>query len=329
MRLGGVGAAAVVMLGGPAVTLAHGLSPAYQSPLPLAVYLAGAAATVALSFVFVLARDMRADPPEPGRVTPVPAIVRHGLRAVGLARLGVDHGPGHRRRLVRRRRGRPVPVGLRLGGRRDPVRASCSRSGSGSTRSPRSTTSARGSCAGSASAAGSPSTLPRSARLWPAVAGFAFFVWLELVAVPGSADADGGPRRLHGPDPRPDGPVRTRPVARRRRDVHRLVPDAQPAARDGRRGRHRTEAPGPDAIDDAFDRPAAVRLRRCSRRPGRRRGSCSSPSPPARSSSTASRRPSPFASVFGAPALLARRRCCCSGSWGSSSRRALVRGARP
>ena len=82
--LAGILFAAAVMLGGPVVALAHGLSPAYQSPLPLAVYLAGAAVTVALSFVFVLARDMRADTPEPARVAPVPAVVRYGLRLVGV-----------------------------------------------------------------------------------------------------------------------------------------------------------------------------------------------------------------------------------------------------
>jgi len=43
-RLAGVVAAAAVMLGGPVVALGHGLSPTYQSPLPLAVYLMGAAA---------------------------------------------------------------------------------------------------------------------------------------------------------------------------------------------------------------------------------------------------------------------------------------------
>ena len=50
------------MLGAPAVATAHGLGTVYQSPLPLAIYLAGAATTVALSFLFVLARDMRAAP---------------------------------------------------------------------------------------------------------------------------------------------------------------------------------------------------------------------------------------------------------------------------
>ena len=121
-RLAGVAAAAAVMLGGPVVALAHGLSPAYQSPLPLAVYLAGAAATVALSFAFVLARDVRAGASgtRPGR----PGADGRAVRPAGRRppRLGVDHGPGHRRRLVGRGGRGPVPVGLRLGRRRDPVR---------------------------------------------------------------------------------------------------------------------------------------------------------------------------------------------------------------
>lgn len=69
----------------PATVLAHALDVTYESRLPLAVYLAGAAATVALSFLFVLVRDVRAARPEPivGGHLP-PALVRHGLRAVGL-----------------------------------------------------------------------------------------------------------------------------------------------------------------------------------------------------------------------------------------------------
>jgi hypothetical protein len=72
-------------LAAPATALAHTLSATYQSRLPLAVYLAGAAATVALSFIFVLVRDVRAERPEPivGGHLP-PAILRHGLRALGL-----------------------------------------------------------------------------------------------------------------------------------------------------------------------------------------------------------------------------------------------------
>ncbi len=73
-----------VILALPAAVSAHGLSPVYQSPLPLAVYLVGAGATVALSFLFVLARDMRACPIAPGQAVDVPAPVRLLLRSAGL-----------------------------------------------------------------------------------------------------------------------------------------------------------------------------------------------------------------------------------------------------
>jgi hypothetical protein len=69
----------------PAAVLGHTLNPTYTSRLPLAVYLAGAAATVALSFIFVLVRDVRAERPVitgTGRLPP--AALRFGLRAIGL-----------------------------------------------------------------------------------------------------------------------------------------------------------------------------------------------------------------------------------------------------
>jgi hypothetical protein len=69
----------------PATVAAHSLNPTYTSRLPLAVYLAGAAATVALSFVFVLVRDVRADRPDTiviGHLPPAP--LRLVLRVVGL-----------------------------------------------------------------------------------------------------------------------------------------------------------------------------------------------------------------------------------------------------
>jgi hypothetical protein len=72
-------------LAAPAAVLAHTLNATYQSRLPLAVYLAGAATTVALSFIFVLVRDVRADRPViggEGRLPPGP--LRMALRAIGL-----------------------------------------------------------------------------------------------------------------------------------------------------------------------------------------------------------------------------------------------------
>jgi hypothetical protein len=75
-----------VALAAPAAVLAHTLNATYQSRLPLAVYLAGAATTVALSFIFVLVRDVRADRPvvtDMGRLPPGP--LRIVLRAIGLA----------------------------------------------------------------------------------------------------------------------------------------------------------------------------------------------------------------------------------------------------
>jgi hypothetical protein len=77
--------AGIVALAAPAAVAAHALNTTYTSRLPLAVYLAGAAATVALSFVFVLARDVRAERPNTsavGRLPPAP--LRLILRALGL-----------------------------------------------------------------------------------------------------------------------------------------------------------------------------------------------------------------------------------------------------
>jgi hypothetical protein len=73
-----------LLLAGPASVLAHQLSSAYQSRLPLIVYLAGAAIAVGLSFAFVLYADVRADPPVIGEGKPPRAWIRHGLRAIGL-----------------------------------------------------------------------------------------------------------------------------------------------------------------------------------------------------------------------------------------------------
>ncbi len=76
---------AVVALAAPAAMLAHSLNATYTSRLPLAIYLAGAAATVALSFIFVLVRDVRAERPQVDDDGALPrAPIRLGLRAIGL-----------------------------------------------------------------------------------------------------------------------------------------------------------------------------------------------------------------------------------------------------
>ena len=92
MRLVGLRASAAVVpvvavaaFAVPSVVLGHGLGATYVSQLPLAVYLAGAAMTVALSFAFVLVLDLRGGgDPGPERLVRVPAALRVGLRALGL-----------------------------------------------------------------------------------------------------------------------------------------------------------------------------------------------------------------------------------------------------
>jgi hypothetical protein len=89
--LRGAVAGTVVLAGfaAPAVALGHSLTAVYRSPLPLAVYLVGAAVTVGLSFAFVLLRDVRADPPDPNAPAKLPpAWIRIGLRVVGLVGIG-------------------------------------------------------------------------------------------------------------------------------------------------------------------------------------------------------------------------------------------------
>ena len=80
-----VAVTSVVALAEPAGVAAHQLSKSFESRLPLAVYLAGAAGAVGLSFLFVLLRDLRADPPRvAGRHVRVAAPIRYLLRAIGL-----------------------------------------------------------------------------------------------------------------------------------------------------------------------------------------------------------------------------------------------------
>ena len=84
-RLAASAAAVILALLTPATVAAHTLTAQYESRLPLVVYLAGAGLAVALSFAFVLLRDLRADPPPvdaPRRFPPQP--LRVGLRTIGL-----------------------------------------------------------------------------------------------------------------------------------------------------------------------------------------------------------------------------------------------------
>jgi len=81
----GLAGALGLALAVPASVAAHTLSTTYESRLPLAVYLVGAATTVALSFAFVIVRDVRAvAPPSTGAGFLPPAPIRYVLRAVGL-----------------------------------------------------------------------------------------------------------------------------------------------------------------------------------------------------------------------------------------------------
>lgn len=84
-RPAAVAAVVGAVLLAPAPAVAHSLSLTYQSRLPLVVYLLGAGMTVALSFAFVLLADVRADPPRvPTTGKLPPAWMRVGLRAIGL-----------------------------------------------------------------------------------------------------------------------------------------------------------------------------------------------------------------------------------------------------
>ncbi|HEY5628420.1 MAG TPA: hypothetical protein VIR16_02825, partial [Candidatus Limnocylindrales bacterium] len=184
-RVAGAAIATLVVALTPAVVAAHGLSPVYQSPLPLAAYLVGAAAVVGLSFAFVIARDLRASV-GPSRAVRVPRPVRVGLRAVGLAgwvwimAQGLAGGTSDAAVAglflwvygwvgVAMVSALAFPVWEWL----DPF-ATLFDIGAWALR--------RAGVRGWAA-----SGLPDRLRVWPAAAGFAFFVWVELVVVPGTS----------------------------------------------------------------------------------------------------------------------------------------------
>ena len=83
-RLGAVVAAGAVLVLWPTPAFAHGLLGRVESPLPLAVYLAGAALAVGLSFAFVLLRNVEAPPAPEGPPRKVPRALAVVLRGTGL-----------------------------------------------------------------------------------------------------------------------------------------------------------------------------------------------------------------------------------------------------
>lgn len=84
-RAVGAGAAlAAALLVLPGVALGHQLTGLFESPIPLPVYLAGAAAAVGLSFAVVFLRDVPGFGPGDPRPRRVPRWLRLGLRATGL-----------------------------------------------------------------------------------------------------------------------------------------------------------------------------------------------------------------------------------------------------
>lgn len=82
----GLPAAAGFALAMPAAALAHQLTDRYQAPLPLVVYIAGAALAVAMSFVFVILRSPAPLSRKPEEAPPrtVPAWLRALLQIVGI-----------------------------------------------------------------------------------------------------------------------------------------------------------------------------------------------------------------------------------------------------
>jgi hypothetical protein len=75
---------AAVSLAAPAPAAAHGLTGYYVSPLPLVVYIGGAALAVGLSFAFVILRGGDTTVPEPGPSRHVPRWLVLLLKAIGL-----------------------------------------------------------------------------------------------------------------------------------------------------------------------------------------------------------------------------------------------------
>lgn len=82
--VGLTGAAVLALFALPGAVLGHQLVGLFESPIPLPVYLAGAAAAVGLSFAIVFVRDVRPFSQGDPRPRAVPGWLRAGLRLLGV-----------------------------------------------------------------------------------------------------------------------------------------------------------------------------------------------------------------------------------------------------
>ena len=180
-----------------------------------------------------IVRDVRAAPPD---LTGGRSACRRPGCATGPARdrahrLGLDHRPGHRRRVERRRRRDAVPVGLRLGRRRADLSA-LARPGLAVARPVLHAPRHRrvGPAAARRRAAGTVADYPDAARsLAGGRSASRSSSGSSSSLAAGAVDPVRRARRLHRAHARDDGPVRARRVAGAGRDVHGLVPAARPA----------------------------------------------------------------------------------------------------
>ena len=99
MRRIGVGLAALATMAGLAPPVAaHSMVGRMEAPLPLVVYLFGAGLAVALSFVFVLLRDVRPTPARATETATVPRWLTLVLRGTGLGAWSPPQGAATARR---------------------------------------------------------------------------------------------------------------------------------------------------------------------------------------------------------------------------------------
>ena len=214
----------LLVLGLPAVAHAHSIVGRVDSPLPFVAYILGAAIAVGASFVIIAVGDP--SPPVEGPTPPprvVPGWLRVALRVIGLGAWTW------------------IVLQAIVGGTSDADVAFlflwvygwvgmpliCAFVGPvWSWIDPFSTLYDIIAWTGRKLGVSGVTAQPWPARLdiWPAVAGFAFFVWLELVAVraPGSHAIDGDDR-IYRHHPAGHGAVRARHMADARGDVQRLV----------------------------------------------------------------------------------------------------------